>query len=112
MATRKARRLTWQDERVPGAPFRIARHVFRPGATLVEHSHEFCEVFWCESGTGLHRVNGSVKPLNAGDVWFMRARDVHAAEGSAPHGVSFVNVSFQAGELTQLQRLVPRREWP
>ncbi|MCG3147369.1 MAG: HTH-type transcriptional regulator ChbR [Verrucomicrobiae bacterium] len=50
------------------------------------HSQDFGEVFWVESGTGIHLINGQQHPLTTGTLVLVRPNDCHeirAAQGTA-----------------------------
>jgi AraC-like DNA-binding protein/mannose-6-phosphate isomerase-like protein (cupin superfamily) len=106
-------RITWDFE-VAGdmaQSIKVARYHCRPNLGWHMHSHEFAEVFWCESGTGEHSVNGEHVPLTAGDVVFVRASDRHQGLGTGSDGMTIVNVSFQEATMDALKKRYPS-EWP
>jgi AraC family cel operon transcriptional repressor len=108
-------RMTWKDEMVAGsvdAALRVVRHVVKPGLGFSEHSHEFAEVFWCETGTGIHHVNGASVPLEAGEVVFVRPDDVHSGQATARSGLTFVNVSFPLEPMRSLASRYDASQWP
>jgi len=45
------------------------------------HTHEFAELMWIERGTVDHLINGARRPLEPGDVVFIRPDDVHTVVG-------------------------------
>ncbi|MBA2482766.1 MAG: AraC family transcriptional regulator [Planctomycetes bacterium] len=105
--------MTWRDETIDSSTqLWVVRHAFRSGQGFAPHTHEFAEVFWCESGGGVHQVNGESFPLHAGDVVFMRPDDVHGAYATARAGLTFVNVSFPAEPMRALAARYPDGEWP
>nr|MBA3710432.1 AraC family ligand binding domain-containing protein [Planctomycetota bacterium] len=66
-------RMSWRSETPDlSTQLLVVRHAFKAGHGFAPHTHEFAEVFWCESGSGLHHINGQTIPLEAGDVVFMR----------------------------------------
>ncbi len=110
-----AGRMSWQDEMIAGnlkAPMRVVRHMLRPGLGFSAHTHEFAEVFWCETGTGIHTVNGQQVALEAGDVVFVRPTDVHAGHATARTGLTFVNVSFPTEPMRTLAERYDPGLWP
>ena len=86
--------MTWREENQHGATLVIVRHAYRTGGGFTTHRHEFAEVFWCESGEGVHTVNGATQTLRAGDVVFIRPRDAHSCAATGRDGMAIVNVSF------------------
>jgi AraC family cel operon transcriptional repressor len=108
-------RMTWHDEMIAGSissPLRVVRHVLKAGLGFNTHTHEFAEVFWCETGTGMHVVNGHQSPLEAGDVVFVRPDDVHSGHATSRAGLTFVNVSFQPDPMRALAARYPADQWP
>src|SRR3954468_7811730 len=109
-------KMTWRDEMMSGnvsSPLRVVRHVLKPGASgFNTHTHEFAEVFWCETGIGTHTVNGQLSPLEAGDVVFIRPDDVHSGRATTRAGLTFVNVSFMPEPMRALAARYPAEEWP
>jgi AraC family transcriptional regulator, dual regulator of chb operon len=105
--------VTWKRERggKPKSSLRIVRHAFKPGKGFGAHSHDFAEVFWCETGAGIHQVNGHQMPLTAGDVVFVRPEDIHSGCADA-HGLTFVNVSFPSATMRALAERYRPEEWP
>src|SRR6185295_2852998 len=97
-------RIPWTDK----APLRVVRHCLG-GRSIAEHRHDFIEVFWCESGSAIHRINGSEVPLGPGDVVCIRADDVHGYRQCL--GFTMVNVSFPAAPVAELARRTGGR-WP
>src|SRR5437899_3013173 len=47
-------------------------------------------------GRGRHVLSDRTQSMEAGDVLFVRPRDLHAMEGWAPAGLRFINVAFPA----------------
>jgi len=75
---------------------------YHAGATVMEgdqtnqpHTHDFHEVFWISSGTGVHELNGNPLPLSPGSLGFIRPSDAH--KFSAPGGSLCIrNIAFRA----------------
>jgi len=65
------------------------------------HCHEYAEVFWCESGSAMHHINGQDVRLSAGDVVCIRPDDIHA---STPDSTDFtiVNLTFLPASVGEL----------
>ena len=59
-----------------GGEFHIMKHCPEPGA-LSEHTHEFAELVWVNSGTGTHIVDGVSYPARRGSVIFINYGSVH-----------------------------------
>jgi len=71
------------------------------------HAHDFCEVFWVDSGFGNHLLGDSAepKPLRPGQVVFVRARDVHGFEALASaEPFALINVAFSSKAWRDLRR--------
>lgn len=66
------------------------------------HDSDFYEIFWVESGSGLHWINGAAHPLEVGTVAFVRPDDLHSVYASAHAPVGFVNVAFPSAKLAEL----------
>lgn len=108
-----AGRMSWRDETVDGSTqLRVVRHALRAGQAFANHTHEFAEVFWCETGTGMHVVNGQQIPIQSGDVVFVRPDDVHSGHAVSRSGFTFVNVSFPAEPMRAFAARYPDVEWP
>ncbi len=116
LAFASADRLTWQSELAhhggEPVPMHVARHHMRPlPHCFGPHRHEFAEVFWIESGSGMHLINGERLPLAPGDVVFIRPDDVHGGHGIGRDGMTMVNVSFLPESMAPLiERFAD--EWP
>jgi len=101
--------LHWKDVRSDALPVHVARLFFRAGTGFDVHTHDFAEVYWCESGEGIHRINGVDSPVRTGDITFIRPHDRHGAvSGSA--GMTHVNIAFAVAAMAPLAARYP--EWP
>lgn len=58
------------------------------------HTHDFPEVFWIESGSGLHEINGERRRLDTGDLVIVRPADCHRLEAVDERGFSLVNLAY------------------
>lgn len=58
------------------------------------HTSDFLEVFWIESGIGIHYINGAEHRLQPGDIWLIRPEDAHSVMAVPSGSVRFVNVAF------------------
>jgi AraC family cel operon transcriptional repressor len=79
--------------RQAGGLFHIARVAMPPRHRGDIHTHDFAELFFVESGQGLHLVNGERQPLVRGDLVFIRPDDCHRFEAGTG-GLIFVNVAM------------------
>lgn len=66
-----------------------------------KHTHEYAEVFWCESGSAVHHINGHDIPITAGDVICIRPDDIHAATAE-PGRFTIINLTFQPATVAAL----------
>ncbi len=66
------------------------------------HDSDFHELFWVDSGSGVHWVNGAIRPLEIGDLVFVRPDDLHSVYASPDAPVGFVNVAFPTAKLEEL----------
>jgi AraC family cel operon transcriptional repressor len=92
------------------AAYAIVRHAYDEGGGLPDHTHDFAEVFWIESGGGTHRINGEERPVLVGDALFIRPDDVHGLVAAAA-GLTMVNVSFRPDRVAWLAER-HRPQWP
>ena len=68
----------------PGNFYHVARGELRPNNQIVEHTHDFSEVFWIERGSCQHVINGQRLPLQRGDLVLIRPDDFHSFRDLAP----------------------------
>ena len=62
------------------------------------HTHDYAELFWVESGSGIHHINGRTVALKPYDVVMIRPTDLHTF--SSPKGdLTIVNVAFYTSTL-------------
>jgi len=101
---------SWARESRLGEAVHVVRHRKRPGEGWGEHCHDHAEVFWVESGGGIHRVDGIDHALRAGDVWCMRPEHVHSARAGRL-GLTIVNISFPHQSVSDLAQR-HQRFWP
>jgi len=84
----------WRDVAPSGEAF----HAFRGTKThrnpVSCHGHDFAEVFWIDSGCGVHRVNGAEFPLEPGSVVLIRPPDTHGIEPLSGQTVCLTNIAF------------------
>nr|WP_238351129.1 helix-turn-helix domain-containing protein [Kribbella shirazensis] len=77
------------------------------------HTHDdFAELTWIEYGALLHVVNGTRRLLEAGDVAFIRADDVHLFRPVPGRSFAQVSVSFPSETLRALEaRYFGPKDW-
>jgi AraC-like DNA-binding protein len=96
----KISKLCYRDTVPVPSMFHVARHVFKQMSGFFLHTHrDFAEVFWVESGTGTHLINGTQVPLKRGSLVMIRPKDVHGFETKRDEQFSFVNLSFARSTL-------------
>lgn len=96
-----------------GAWLHVARTQYGPGVSFGVHRQDFPEVFWIDSGSGVHLVNGQRVRLNAGDLVVMRPTDRHGFGVVRGQTYSLVNVAFRNESLNEIQqRYHPGGDWP
>lgn len=77
----------------PGRAFHAA--VLAPGMRPARrHDHDFREVFLVTAGQGRHRLASGVRPLQTGDLIWVRPSDVHQVLPVPGSGFTFINVAF------------------
>lgn len=94
MALSALRELHLNDFRPPGAAFHLARARYRPGGSIGPHGHDFAELFWIESGRGLHRTAAGAAEIAPGFVCLVAAGDVHAISAGWGDALTLANVAF------------------
>ncbi len=77
----------------PGEKFHIARVNIASRQDLTYHCHDYAEIFWIESGVGLHHVNGREVRIGEGELYMMRPQDCHTFSSSG-EGLTLVNIAF------------------
>lgn len=86
--------LTWRNW--PGRP-QCALAVWKLGSKPTPlHTHDHPELFWIESGQGIHDINGQPKKIESGYFSLIRSDDVHrvhAASSDTP--LRLVNITFR-----------------
>ncbi|MFQ6554273.1 helix-turn-helix domain-containing protein [Aestuariibius insulae] len=61
-----------------------------------QHDHDYFEVALIEEGQTEHRINGMTQQLKAGQLIFIRPRDVHAFRADPKTGCRIVNIMFRS----------------
>jgi AraC family cel operon transcriptional repressor len=68
------------------------------------HRHDFAEIFWVESGSGIHLVNGEEIRLEPGNLVMIRPDDKHTFTSSRRgRGLTIMNLAFSSATLKHLQ---------
>lgn len=96
----------------PGQAVSVSRRFYPPGHRRALHDHEFPEIFWIESGSGLEVADGRPQRLRAGDLRFVAAETAHALSADPGCAMSLVNLAFSRAHAEQLRALVPAKAWP
>jgi len=94
--------------------FHLHRAHYRPGPAFGAHTQDFPEVFWIDSGTAVHEVNGRRTTLATGDLVVMRPGDQHAYGLVSKRGFTLVNAACRAESIDALRRryFEDDAEWP
>ncbi len=66
------------------------------------HNHDFLEVFWVESGKGVHQINGNTHFLSSGDIAMIRPVDTHSLTFANNNQLQLVNVAFRKEEFDSI----------
>jgi AraC family transcriptional regulator, dual regulator of chb operon len=103
--------LTWAEEETAGGCLHIARHRLATGVGFIDHTHDFAELMWIESGAMEHQRNGRTEQLTSGDLLCIRPSDVHCARAVGSHGCTLVNLSFEPQAVRELAIRCGTR-WP
>ncbi len=62
---------------------------------VIEHSHDFYELFLVEQGSVHHWINGLEERLEPGQLTFVRPFDCHALQAAPNTGARILNVMFR-----------------
>lgn len=95
--------LRWRDIVRDGDCFHLARVCVDESYTLSVHTHDFAEVFWIESGYGVHHINGETHDLKRGDLVMIRPSDAHSFRPRTAAGFTLVNLAFDVDTLSFLK---------
>lgn len=68
-------RLLKNSDFLSGADIRVCRTI--QNESMLEHNHEFVEIFYCVSGTGTHEIGGSQYPIVSGGVYLIEPFTPH-----------------------------------
>lgn len=75
-------------------PFTISRYVISANEVISEHSHEFVELVFVESGNALHMLAGQSFSVAPGDVFVIEPSVYHSYQGSGSGPTAVYNVLF------------------
>ncbi len=100
--------LRWKTVTSPAKGFHIVRDKMQGRYPVPIHSHDFAEVFWIESGSGVHLVNGKRLALEPGELFMVRPHDRHGFQAAGNESFTLVNVAFP----TQTLRFLRERYFP
>lgn len=67
------------------------------------HDHDFAEILWIAQGNGVHRINGRVEKLLAGDLVMILPTDAHSLAPIGQATLNIVNVVIHASMVQQLR---------
>ncbi len=84
--------------------FHLARGFFDGETSCREHTHDFAELFWIESGKGEHHINGQILSLKQGDAVLIRPHDAHGFRGDPDESMTIVNLAFSAADASRFQQ--------
>lgn len=83
--------------------FHLARVTIHSMQDLSLHRHDFAEIFWVESGEGLHLINNKQTALRPGHVVMMRPDDEHTFTATKG-GITIMNLAFPVETLDHFKR--------
>lgn len=76
------------------------------------HFHRHYEIVLIVSGHTTHYVNGNAQDLAAGDLIFIRPRDVHAFGGGNGGGIELINIAFSTEHFDHFCRYMDDTDFP
>ncbi len=79
----------------PREAFHFARKTLPDQPPVLEHSHDYFELFLVEHGRLHHWINGLEERLEVGHLVFVRPEDRHALQSSPGSGGRILNVMFR-----------------
>ena len=83
-----------------GDAFGVHRAFVTPRHLVQPHTHDFVEIWWVDTGSGHHLVNGASVPVHSGDLVFMRVEDKH---GFSHGDFAITNIYFSCDILAHLR---------
>ncbi len=81
----------------------MARAKYRPGDFIAMHGHDFAEVFWIESGRGVHRTPEARVDLSPGFLCLIAPGDEHEIRAVWTGELVLSNVAFPARDLAEMR---------
>ena len=103
MVAARARILRFDDFATPGSGCHVARAKYRPGDFIATHGHDFAEVFWVESGRGVHRTPEARGDLSPGFLCLIAPGDEHEIRAAWTDELVLANVAFPARDLAEMR---------
>ncbi|MDA3962392.1 MAG: AraC family transcriptional regulator [Planctomycetota bacterium] len=97
------RRYLWQHQHAPSPHLAAARHHARSGNEPRWHNHDYYELFWIESGSGLHLQPSGNEALSPGQGRCIRPHDVHTFLAK-DEGMEWMNVAIAADTMRALHQ--------
>lgn len=83
----------------------LARVTIHSKKDISLHRHDFAEIFWVESGSGIHLVNGEEIRLEPGNLVMIRPDDKHTFTSSRRgRGLTIMNIAFSSDTLKHLRK--------
>ncbi len=79
----------------PGDAFHFIRKTLPETPPVLEHSHDYYELFLVEQGQVHHWINGLEELLEPGHLAFIRPHDRHALQAAPGTGGRILNVMFR-----------------
>jgi AraC family cel operon transcriptional repressor len=80
----------------------LARVTIHSRKDISLHKHDFAEIFWVETGSGTHLINGREIKLEPGDLVMIRPDDQHTFT-SSKKGLTIMNLAFSTETLAYLR---------
>lgn len=84
-----------------GELYHLARVNITSRQDLTYHYHDYAELLWVESGSGIHHINGKNVKLSSGDMIMIRPSDRHTFSSNGK-GLTIVNIAFTIETLNYL----------
>jgi len=97
----KAPRLKYSECNCPDDPYELVfHHVERP--KVLEHTHDFAEIFWIAEGRCAHLWRGLREELAPNDLRIVDPSDLHGFEMIEDASYKVVNLAFPANSLSRV----------
>lgn len=105
--------LSWQIQSGGVRSCNAHRRTWPAGEGFAAHGHDYCELFWVESGVVEHEWEGETEQLLPGDLVALVPGEMHALRATASGPVTIVNLSLAAADAARARRrLAPGQPWP